>query len=114
TFITNPATACTGCYSLMFNLPGQFGGGMGGGGAMATASPKASASETEVMALSSAGVLAHEIGHSINESLAPNSMVNDDFFHAGARNPDGSEYGIPHTPFLLVAPGNVFQQQESG
>ncbi|HET6151214.1 MAG TPA: hypothetical protein VFH68_26995 [Polyangia bacterium] len=110
---TVPAYACTNCYSLLFDLPGQFGGGSGGGGAMVTAAPKSDTTEGEVMALSSAGVLAHELGHSINDSLAPSSMYFDDYFHAGATNPDGSSYGVSHSPFLAVA-GNVPQLQESG
>jgi hypothetical protein len=112
-FLTSPATACTGCYSLRFTLPGQFGGGVGGGGGMSTAAPLANITEDQVAALSAAGLFAHEFGHGINESLAPTSMVFDDFFHAGARNPDGSEYGISHQRFVPVT-SDVFQQQETG
>jgi hypothetical protein len=104
---------CPNCYVLLFSLPGQFGGGVGGAGGFSTASPEANVTESQVMGLSAAGLIAHEFGHGINESLAPLSMYYDDSFHAMMRNPDGSFYGWSHQ---TIAPTttDVLQQQEAG
>jgi len=104
---------CSNCYSMLFSLPGSFGGGVGGAGAFSTASPAANVTGSQVMALSAAGLIAHEFGHGINESLAPLSMFADDSLHAMARNPDGSTDGVSHRP-IAPTTSDVLQQQEAG
>jgi hypothetical protein len=110
-FVSDPN--CSTCYSLVFSDPGSFGGGVGGAGGFSTAAPAANVTESQVMALSSAGLIAHEFGHGINESLAPLSMAHDDSLHAMARNPDGSTYGVSHMTFVPTS-SDVLQQQEAG
>ena len=104
---------CSNCYSMLFSQPGAFGGGVGGAGAFSTAAPAADVTESQVMALSAAGLIAHEFGHGINESLAPLSMQYDDSFHAMVRNPDGSTYGVSHRS-IAPTTSDVLQQQEAG
>ena len=109
-FKTDPN--CSNCYSMHFALPGEFGGGVGDAGSFATTAPEANVTESQVMQLSGAALIAHEFGHGINASIAPLSMYFDPSFHGNARNPDGSSYGVTHMPF--AAPANVLQQQEAG
>jgi len=94
-------------------MPGSFGGGMGGAGGFSTAAPAADVTESQVMALSAAGLIAHEFGHGINQSLAPLSMASDDSLHAMVRNPDGSTYGVSHQS-IAPTTSDVLQQQEAG